>query len=78
MISKIIISFGFALALVGMLTIEATAQSSCSGWYSTCRARCGKTSCPRCEQKIRNCTTTGCWLEDPQYGGKNHCNLQKK
>jgi len=77
-LSKIVISLGFAPMLVGTLAMEATAQSSCSGWNSTCKARCGKASCPYCDQQLRNCMRTGCWTEAPRFGGSNHCNLQKK
>lgn len=75
---KITVSFGFALALVGTLAMEATAQSSCSGWNSTCRARCGKASCPYCDEQMRNCVRTGCWAEAARFGGARHCNLQKR
>ena len=73
-------SCGFALALLGALSFEAAAQSSCSGWRSTCVSRCkgqGFQNCSRCDEEMSNCRRSGCWRETPQFGGKEHCNLKK-
>lgn len=79
MLLRIIVSFGFALALVGTLAIESTAQSSCSGWYAICRQRCVgmKIGCGHCDELMATCRKTGCWTEGKQYGSKKHCNLKK-
>jgi hypothetical protein len=74
---KIIVACGFALALFGIFTLEAAAQSSCSGWNATCRQRCGQANCPRCAEQMNSCRQTGCWTEAPKFGGGRHCNLKK-
>lgn len=77
---KILVSCSLALALLGMLALEAAAQSSCSGWRSACLSRCkasGNTSCPYCSQQANECRKTGCWVEHPNFGGATHCNLKK-
>ena len=80
MLTKIIVSCGLTLAVLGTLALDAVAQSSCSGWNSTCRARCaerGDPNCPRCAQQMNNCKKTGCWTEAPDRGGRQHCSLTK-
>jgi hypothetical protein len=79
MLLRIIVSFGFALALVGTLAIESTAQTSYSGWYATCRQRCVgmKIGCGHCDGLMETCRQTACWTEGKQYGSKRHCNLKK-
>jgi hypothetical protein len=55
--SRTLVSFGFALALLGTFALEAAAQSSCSGWRQTCLSRCkqsGAASCPRCSEQMSN------------------------
>lgn len=74
---KTIIACGFALAAFGLLSLEAAAQTSCSGWNATCRERCGKPSCPRCASQMSSCKKTGCWTEGANFGGRKHCNLKK-
>jgi hypothetical protein len=68
---------GFALALLG--TLEASAQTSCSGWYPICRQRCveQKISCGHCDDLSATCRRTGCWTEGKNYGGTRHCGLKK-
>ena len=68
---------GFAVALVGMLTLEAVAQSSCNGEYATCRSRCGQAACPYCDSQLASCRRTGCWQHTPKWGGQRLCNLRK-
>lgn len=74
---KIVVVGGFAVALLGTLALEAAAQSSCSGWNAVCRQRCGKASCPYCDQQVAACRKTGCWTQVPKFGGGRHCNLTK-
>jgi len=74
---KIVVSCGFALAMLGTLALEATAQSSCSGWNALCQQRCGQPNCPRCAQQMANCRRTGCWTTVPKFGGQTFCNLKK-
>jgi hypothetical protein len=74
---KIVASCVLALALLDTFVPAASAQTSCSGWNATCRERCGKASCPRCVEQLRNCKKTGCWTEAAQYGGGKHCGLNK-
>ena len=70
---------GLALALLGTLTMEVAAQTSCSGWYPICWQRCvaQKISCGHCDDLLATCRSTGCWREGKNYGGKQHCNLKK-
>jgi hypothetical protein len=78
--TKTLVCFGLALALLGGFALEAGAQTSCSGWRSKCIARCkerGFASCPRCDEEMSNCRKTGCWTEVPAFGGGTHCNLKK-
>jgi hypothetical protein len=78
---KIIVSWGFALALLGTPGIEASAQTSCSGFYAICQQRCvasGSTrDCPICKDHLRTCRSTGCVTEGRKWGGKTLCNLKK-
>jgi hypothetical protein len=76
---KIIVSCGFALALLGTLALEASAQTSCSGWYPVCKQRCVQQniSCGHCDDLLATCRRTGCWTEGKNYGGARHCNLKK-
>ncbi len=72
-----------ALAMV-LATPGASAQSSCSGFQSSCAKRC-KQRLPddkncvsdHCTPKLAECRTTGCWQEGRLYGGKLTCNLKK-
>jgi hypothetical protein len=70
---KVIVSFGFALALLGTLAIEAAAQSSCSDENKLCLSRGGGA---RCAERMAKCRRTGCWEHIPKYGGPI-CNLKK-
>jgi hypothetical protein len=70
---KIIVSCGFALALLGMFAIEAAAQSSCSAENKLCLSRGGGT---RCAERMVSCKRTGCWEHIAKYGGRI-CNLKK-
>lgn len=81
---KVLVSCGFALALLGTLAVEAAAQSSCSGWYSKCSARCKTNAADQktcvsnvCGSKLASCRQSGCWEEAQRFGGGNHCNLKK-
>jgi hypothetical protein len=71
---KIIVCCGFALALLGTLAVEVAAQTSCSGWESTCRSRGGTTYC---NDQMSICKRTGCWTEVKRVGGAKHCGLKK-
>lgn len=73
----LLVGLGLVLASMGMLPIEATAQTSRSGWNSVCRQRCGQADCPRCADQLQNCEKTGCWTEAPNFGGATHCKLNK-
>jgi hypothetical protein len=64
---------GFAVALMGMSTLEAAAQSSCSAEKSLCLSRGGGA---RCAERMVNCRATGCWEHIPKYGGRI-CSLKK-
>lgn len=70
---KIIVSCGFALALLGALAIEAAAQSSCSAENSLCLSRGGGA---RCAERMASCKRTGCYPHIPKWGGPV-CNLKK-
>jgi hypothetical protein len=71
---KIIVSCGFALALLGTLAFDAAAQSSsCSAENKLCLSRGGGA---RCAQRMEKCRRTGCWEHLPKYGGPI-CNLKK-
>ena len=77
---KVMVSSGFALALLGAFSIEASAQTSCSGWNSKCLERCkqtGAANCPYCSGQMGNCRKSGCWTEHPRFGGATQCNLKK-
>ncbi len=76
---KIAAFCGFALALLGTLALEASAQSSCSGWYPICRQRCVAQgiSCGHCDDLLATCRSTGCWTEGKNFGRKRHCGLKK-
>jgi hypothetical protein len=76
---KITVACGLALALLGTLALEASAQSSCGGWYPVCKKRCvaQKISCGHCDDLLATCRTTGCWTEGKNYGGAKHCGLKK-
>jgi hypothetical protein len=73
---------GFALALLGSVATETAAQTSCSGWYSKCSARC-KTNADKncvsntCGPKLASCRQSGCWEEAQRFGGGKNCNLKK-
>jgi len=77
MAKHVIVVGGLGLALLGTLALEAAAQTSCSAWQVTCRERCRGAGCQQCIDKMAECRKTGCWLEGPQYGGKNNCKLKK-
>jgi hypothetical protein len=78
MVKHVIVLGGLGLALLGALSFEAVAQSSCSGWKATCESRCKRADCGGiCVQKKNECMATGCWTEVPRNGGKQHCNLKK-
>ena len=80
MLKTIVISYSLAFAVLAIFAGEVAAQSSCSGWNSTCRARCaerGEPNCPRCAQQMSSCKKTGCWTEAAARGGQKHCNLAK-
>jgi hypothetical protein len=70
---------GFALALLGTLTMEVAAQTSCSAWKSVCLKRCveQRINCVHCDDLLATCRKTGCWREGKNYGGARHCNLKK-
>jgi hypothetical protein len=71
---KIFASFGFALALLGTLAVEAAAQqSTCSAENSLCLSRGGG---ERCAERMKNCRRSGCWEHLPKFGGRV-CNLKK-
>ena len=76
---RIVVSCGFALALLGTLAREAEAQTSCSAWKSVCLTRCPglKIGCAHCDDLLATCKRTGCWKEGKNYGNKQHCNLKK-
>jgi hypothetical protein len=76
---KVIASCGFALVLLASLAFEASAQSSCSGWYPICQKRCVAQgiSCGHCDDLLATCRSTGCWTEGKNYGSRRHCNLKK-
>lgn len=76
---RIVGSCGFGLALFGMLALEASAQTSCSGWYPICQQRCvaQRISCGHCDELLATCKKSGCWREGKNYGSKLHCNLKK-
>lgn len=83
---KVFVSCGFALALLGTLGMEATAQSSCGGFFSQCAGRCAEPSrkepvakcvADHCTPKRNSCRATGCWTEGAKYGGAKTCNLKK-
>ena len=76
---KLVVSCGFALALLSTLALGASAQTSCSGWYPICQKRCvaQKISCGHCDDLLATCKQTGCWREGKNYGGAQHCNLKK-
>jgi len=78
---KIHLSCGFALALLGTLALEASAQTSCSGFYAICQQRCVtsglRPDCSICKEHLRTCKSTGCVTEGRRWGGKTLCNLKK-
>jgi len=78
---KIGISYGFALALLGALAVEASAQTSCSDFYAICQQRCvasgSRPDCSICKEHLRTCRRTGCVTEGRRWGGKTLCNLKK-
>ncbi|HEY7552378.1 MAG TPA: hypothetical protein VH913_23000 [Hyphomicrobiaceae bacterium] len=78
---KIVACCGFALALLGTLALEASAQTSCSAFYAICQQRCvasGKTpDCSICKEHLRSCKRTGCVTEGRKWGGNTLCNLKK-
>jgi hypothetical protein len=76
---KIAALCGFALVLLGTLVVDASAQSSCGGWYPICRQRCVAQGieCGHCDELLATCKRTGCWKEGKKYGGARHCNLKK-
>jgi len=77
---KAMVACGLALALLGILTIEVAAQTSCSGWIERCLRRCkesGAAVCAYCTREMSNCRKSGCWTEHPNFGGATRCNLKK-
>jgi hypothetical protein len=76
---KIVVACGFGLVLLGTLALEASAQTSCSGWYPVCRQRCitQKIGCGICDELMATCRKTGCWREGRNFGGQRHCGLKK-
>lgn len=77
---KAIVPCGLALALLGALTIEAAAQTSCSGWNERCLRRCkesGAARCNYCISEMSNCRKSGCWRRPATYGGGTFCSLAK-
>jgi hypothetical protein len=71
-------SCAVALAVVGVLTVTAGAQSSCNDWYETCRKRApSQATGARCTIALGQCQRTGCWTEAAPWGSKRHCNLKK-
>jgi hypothetical protein len=78
--------FGALSAALVFLTPDiAMAQTSCSGFQSTCAARCqqrlpGDKDCvpDHCTPKLQECRKTGCWQEGRLYGGALTCNLAKR
>lgn len=77
---KVMVACGLALALLGTLTIEVAAQTSCSGWNSRCLNRCKESGAPRCNYCISEmgyCRKSGCWRRPPAYGGGTFCDLKK-
>jgi hypothetical protein len=76
---KIIVSCGFALVLIGTLALEASAQTSCRGWYPVCRQRCvaQNIDCGHCNELLAKCKKTGCWREGKNFGRRLHCRLKK-
>ncbi len=70
---------GLALVLLGTLTMEVAAQTSCSGWYPICKQRCvaQNINCAHCDDLLATCKSTGCWREGKNYGRKLHCKLKK-
>ncbi|MBN9266934.1 MAG: hypothetical protein BGN89_12375 [Alphaproteobacteria bacterium 64-6] len=80
---KIAISCAFALVFFSLAS-EASAQSSCSGFFSQCQSRCkanaadAETCIARiCRPKLAACRKSGCYQETARFGGANHCNLKK-
>jgi len=76
---RISVLCGFALVLLGALTMEVAAQTACSGWYPICKQRCvaQNINCGHCEELMATCKKSGCWREGKNYGRKLHCNLKK-
>jgi hypothetical protein len=76
---RIAVLGGLALALLGTLTVEVAAQTSCSAWKAVCLTRCPslKIGCAHCDDLLATCRRTGCWTEGKNYGNARHCNLKK-
>ena len=77
---KAMVIGGIALALLGILTIEVAAQTSCSGWNERCLRRCkesGAAVCAYCTSEMSNCRKSGCWTRPGTYGGGRFCSLTK-
>jgi hypothetical protein len=82
---KTFLACGFAVALLGTLAVEVSAQTSCSGYFSQCQSRCKANAAnPEacisrvCRPKFATCRTSGCYQETAGFGdGANHCGLKK-
>lgn len=78
---KIIASCAVAVLMLGALSLEASAQSSCGGWYSTCKSRCKSGKIAGCDDycagQMSSCKSSGCWKEGANFGGAKHCGLKK-
>jgi hypothetical protein len=71
---RTIVSFGFGLALFGVLAVEATAQqSTCSAENQLCLSRGGGALCA---ERMKRCKSNGCWDHIAKYGGRL-CGLKK-
>lgn len=76
------LAFAAFVGLTILTARPAAAQSSCSEWNSTCRARCNQTnggaSCAKyCAGQMAQCRQSGCWTQGQRFGGARHCNLRK-
>jgi hypothetical protein len=77
---KAMAACGLVLALLGTLTIEVAAQTSCSGWNERCLRRCKESGAPVCNyciSEMSNCRKSGCWRRPSNVGGGTFCSLTK-
>ncbi len=80
-----LVAVAAVFAFAGLFSLDVPAQTSCTGYFNQCKARCpewskepvAKCAADHCAPKLRTCRSTGCWTEGPRYGGGKFCNLQK-